>query len=169
MLRVINILCTGVVADWIDSTPRIREEIADRLNATDSSVAYVKSALEERFPGSVSDHAELSVQSEVEDLRQGSDEPLAAYYSRTVKLLNRIRRRDRPRFESTETPPTGPEELTLTTIISAYTQGLHDEVLRKEVVAKSGAISSAFWRCQEIVLEKQRTILLMKQYDEQAA
>ncbi|KAI0995489.1 hypothetical protein K3495_g12690, partial [Podosphaera aphanis] len=169
MLRVINMLCTGEAAEWIDSTPRVREEIADRLNATDSSVAYVKSALEERFPGSVSDHTELSVQSEVENLRQGSDEPLAAYYSRTAKLLNRIRGRDRPRSESTGTPLTGPEEFTLTTIITAYTRGLYDEGLRKEVVAKSGAISSAFWRCQEIVLETQRTILLMKQYDEQAA
>ncbi|KAI0999138.1 hypothetical protein K3495_g9058 [Podosphaera aphanis] len=96
MLRVINILCTGEATGWIDSTPRVREEIADQLNATDSSVAYVKSALEERFPGSVSDHTELSLQSEVENLRQGSDEPFAAYYSRTAKLLNRIRGRDSP-------------------------------------------------------------------------
>ncbi|KAI6246135.1 hypothetical protein HI914_05620 [Erysiphe necator] len=136
MLRVINILCT------------VREEIANRKNATEASVAYVKCALEERFPDCVLDQTELSVQSEVENLRQGSEEPLAAYYATTVRLLNRTRGRDKLKSESMGLPLTGPEEFTMSTIIMAYARGLFDEILRKEVFAKCGASCSSSWRCQ---------------------
>ncbi|RKF65141.1 hypothetical protein OnM2_012031 [Erysiphe neolycopersici] len=113
MLRVINILCTSDAANWTDSTPRVREEIANRKNATEASVvAFVKCALEERFHGCVSDQTELSIQSEVEILRQGSEEPLAAYYARTVRLLNRTRGQVKPKAESMGLPLTGPEEFT---------------------------------------------------------
>ncbi|KHJ35286.1 hypothetical protein EV44_g5494 [Erysiphe necator] len=169
MLRVINILCTGDAANWIDSTPRVREQITNRKNATEASVAYVKCALEERFPGCVSDQTELSIQSEVENLRQGSEEPVATYYARTVRLLNRTRGQDKPKAESVGLPLTGPEEFTLSAIIMAYTRGLFDEILRKEVFAKSGASCSSLWKCQEVIIETQRTMELMKQYEEQAA
>ncbi|KAI6246364.1 hypothetical protein HI914_05696 [Erysiphe necator] len=127
MLRVINILCTSDAA----------KEIANRKNATEASVAFVKCALKERFPGC----------SEVEKLRQGSEEPLAAYYARTVRLLNRTRGRDKPKSESMGLPLTGLEEFTFSTIIMAYARGLFDEILRKDAFAKCGASCSSLWRC----------------------
>ncbi|RKF60278.1 hypothetical protein OnM2_052053 [Erysiphe neolycopersici] len=126
---------------------RVREEIENRNNATEAGVAYVKLALEERFPGCVSDQVELSVQSKVETLRQSPEEPLAVYYARTTSLINRTRGRDRLKAESVGIPLTGLEEFTLSAIITAYTRGL----------------------CQEVIIETQRTMELMRQYEDQAA
>ncbi|POS82833.1 hypothetical protein EPUL_006181, partial [Erysiphe pulchra] len=169
LLRIINILCIDKAANWIDSTPNIREIIKNRLTATVEDIAYVRMAFEERFPGNISDQSELPVQLEVENLRQAPEESLSAYYARTTRLLIRTYGRDRPRDTQKGQALTGPEEFTLATIITAYTRGLSDDVLRKEVAAKGGVCSKALWKCQEIVLETQQTIVSMKQYEEQEA
>ncbi|KAI6250789.1 hypothetical protein HI914_00007 [Erysiphe necator] len=51
----------------------------------------------------------------------------------------------------------------------AYTRGLFDEILRKEVFAKCGASCSSLWRCQEVIIETRRTMELMEQYEEHTA
>lgn len=169
LLRIINILCIGKAANWVDSTPSIREIITNRLTATVDNVAYVRRAFEEKFPGTISDQSELPVQLELESLRQAPDEPSAAYYARAIRLLAKTYGRDRPRDTSKGQTLSGPEEFTLATIITAYVCGLKNDTIRKKVVEKGGACSRALWNCQKVVLETQQIMALVKQYEEQEA
>lgn len=73
----------------LDSTPRLRKNVDRRNTAKEGDVEYIKEWLQEEFPTSVTDVAEVDVQTEIDSLSQGREEPLAQYYQRAVCILRR--------------------------------------------------------------------------------
>ena len=165
-LEAIEMLLEGEPAKRLDSTPPIREIIDNRETATTQDVNHVRDWLLEEFPTAVTDVAKTDVHVEIGQWRQGRDEPLAAYYQRTLGLVKRAKTRDKPRV-CTREPPETAENIMLKGIVYAFLRGLNNRDLRRQAVKDQANAQGALWRAYEMVSHIQQSIALDEQMEEE--
>jgi len=106
--------------------------------------AEIKEWLQEEFPTLVTDVTEIDVQTEIDSLSQGSEEPLAQYYQRTINIL-RTHGRDKPR-DGKASVLIGREAVMLNCVVNAFIKGLHDDTLRDVALSKNAATCRGLWK-----------------------
>lgn len=108
----------------------------------------------------------MSFDVELADLRQQSDEPLAAYYKRAVSLMQRIGAKDRP--QDPNQVLTQLESAMLDNIIKAFIRGLQDIEVKKEATRSSTALLKSLRSVYQAAEEARRLgIELRKIQDEE--
>lgn len=168
ILQAIDMQCEGEAATFLDSSPALREALdrAENGTAVLKDLTDVEQALKDRFPATLVDKLNDRPVSDLNELAQGKDETLAAYYSRVQNLLRRMGARDRPREQTPQTNVLSPaltalEINMLETIIGRFVDGLRNQVLRAECIDKNARNCKSLWlaydvvrNCQSIIEEK---------------
>jgi hypothetical protein len=130
-------------------------------------VAEIKEWLQEEFPASVTD-VKIDLQKKIDQLTQGSEEPLAQYYQRAISILRRTHGRDKPRDDEADAL-TGLEVAMLNCGVNAFIKGIHDDILRDVALSKDAATCGGLWKAYEIIQLSHRSIIIKRQLEQEMA
>ena len=140
-LESLSILLAEEATVWSESHANAIR-LLNEPSPTQQTVDQFKALLCERFPAKSVEIASVPFDIELSRLHQQPDEPLSAYYRRTINLMQRVGAKDRPL--GTGVVLIMLESATLNIILRAFIRGFNDMEVRKEAAARGMTATDRF-------------------------
>ncbi|KAI1003140.1 hypothetical protein K3495_g5063 [Podosphaera aphanis] len=128
-----------------------------RDKATKEDMEEFKIAFQSEFPArNLNPRDEGNVSAEINNLEQGPEESLRAYYSRSQELLRKSHGRDAPEGGASLLVPI--EAVVLSNIVAAFLGGMTDDSIRSTVLARPKTLSESLRGAYDAAEEARATI-----------
>ena len=163
-MKSIDLLLTGEAGEWSECHPKAIRLLKDPT-PTPQTVADFKALLYERFPFKALELASVSIDTELQELKQRAEESLAAYYKRTIGIMQRMRVSDRSTvLESTPLSPL--KAIMLDKVFRSFVEGIKDVRVRREASRGMTTSDRSLKMIYQATEEARRNnVQLQKQYE----
>lgn len=158
-IQAVDLLLVDEAANWAEGTPDVSALLSNPSPGPED-VAEFKTLFISQYPARQLDTPLLTVDSEIQDLKQGERESLVAYYQRTAALLRRSGTKDRvPGVKLSLL-----ESNMLDQIMRSFVRGLADEELKKDGMKQIVNPIRSLHQTYQIVEETRRAGIEFRKY-----